>query len=215
MPFLATDGARAVLRIRAPRQRGMLSTTRLLPTRSTASRGDLVDGEDPAAGVDQPGRERAGGLAVEHRGLHAVGAQRVHPHVARGLGVDRHGRPRRSRPWWRRTRRSRGPARARTATRCSRCRRRRSPNASSAARMPHRVPSRLTSTRRRTCSSVRSARAPSSPTPALLNHATSTPWRAAAAATSRCASGSRTSWRSASAAPISRAVAARRRRRRR
>ena len=86
----------------------------------------------------------------------------------------------------------------------------RSPNASIAARMPHRVPSRLTSTSRRTCSSDRSTSVPSSPTPALLNHARSTPWRAAAAATSRCDAGSPTSWRSPSAAPISLAVARRR-----
>src|SRR5688500_6718947 len=37
MPRLATDGARAVPRTTAPRQRGMLRTTRRAPTRSTAS----------------------------------------------------------------------------------------------------------------------------------------------------------------------------------
>ena len=43
-------------------------------------------------------------------------------------------------------------------------------NAASAARIPHRQPSRFTSTRRRTCSSVRSASRPSVPTPALFTH---------------------------------------------
>ena len=83
-----------------------------------------------------------------------------------------------------------------------------SPNASIAARIPQIVPSRLTSTWRRVISSGMSASRPSWQMPALLNHAMSTPWRAAAAATSRCDPGSRMSCAIPSAAPISAAVAA-------
>ena len=80
------------------------------------------------------------------------------------------------------------------------------PNASSAARIPQVTPSRLTSTSRRTCSDESEARIPSSPTPALFTQTASRPCWAATEARAWWEASSRTSWVTASAAPISSAV---------
>ena len=147
----------------------------------------LVDGEDPrrrsapAASRARRGPGRRAARSARRRGTARAPARRAAPRPRPTSS------PTRSRPWWRRTPSSRAPGRARTARRCSRCRRRPAPNAASAARIPHRQPSRLTSTSRCTCSSVRSASRPSSPTPALLNHAVSRPRSLAVVATNRCA----------------------------
>ena len=77
-------------RTTAPRQRGMLRTTRRAPTRSTASWATSSTARIRPPECTSRVASESGGLAVEHRGLHAVGAHRVHPHRRRRLGVDRH-----------------------------------------------------------------------------------------------------------------------------
>ena len=49
--------------------------------------GDLVDGQDPRGGVDELAAEAGGVLALEHRGLHGVGTQRMH-RTERGVSAS-------------------------------------------------------------------------------------------------------------------------------
>ena len=127
-----------------------------------------------AAGVDQPlGRASRASARRASAVCDPVRAQRVDPHVARGLGVDRHRDARRIAALVAAyTPSGRAPARAPDRDAVLTMSPPASPNASSAAReSPRCVPSRLTSTRRAYLLLAEVDEVRRRATPALLNHA--------------------------------------------
>ena len=204
-PAADRDGASEPSRTSAPRQPGRLRTTRREPTSATAARATSSTVSSRPEGVhDRLGRPvRAHRL--DHRGVDAVGAERVHPDPAGRLDARGHGDRddgRLGRGVHRETGHRAQPGGRRDVDDVPAA----GPNAASAARIPHSTPLRLTSTRTSTEDDASPTSVPSWPTPALLTQTASRPCRSASSATRTCAASSRTSCASPATAPTSPAV---------